>query len=71
MNGFEKVEGNIVEIVYTNPENGYTVCEIDSLEEGLFTATGYMPYINEGERVSVTGMWVTHPEYGEQFKMDS
>ena len=70
MNGYEKVEGNIVEIVYSNPENGYTVCEIDSLEEGLFTATGYMPYINEGERVSVTGMWVTHPEYGEQFKVE-
>lgn len=70
MNGYEKIEGNIVEIVYANTENGYTVCEIDSLEEGLFTATGYMPYINEGERVSVTGIWVTHPEYGEQFKVE-
>lgn len=70
MNGFEKVEGNVVEIVYTNPENGYTVCEIDSMEEGVFTATGYMPYLNEGERVAITGMWVTHPEYGEQFKAE-
>ena len=70
MNEFEKVEGNVVEIVYTNPENGYTVCEIDSREEGVFTATGYMPYLSEGERVAVTGMWVNHPEYGEQFKAE-
>ncbi len=70
MNEFDKVEGNVIEIVYSNPENGYTVCEIDSREEGLFTATGYMPYISEGERVVITGMWVTHHEYGEQFKAE-
>lgn len=70
LNEFEKIEGNVVDIVYTNPENGYTVCEIDSMEEGVFTATGYMPYLNEGERVCLTGMWVTHPEYGEQFKAE-
>lgn len=70
MDGFERVEGNVVEIVYTNPENGYTVCEIDSREEGMFTATGYMPYLSEGERIVITGMWVTHPEYGEQFKAE-
>ena len=30
MEGLEKVEGNVLEIVYENPKNGYTVCEIDS-----------------------------------------
>ncbi len=68
--GFDKVEGNVIEIIYSNPENGYTVCELDSKEEGLFTATGYMPYISEGEHVVLHGMWVTHHEYGEQFKCE-
>ncbi len=61
--------GNVIEIIYQNSDNGYTVCEIESSTEGLFTATGYMPYLGEGENVSVTGIWTTHPDYGEQFKI--
>lgn len=64
------VSGIIEEIIYNNPDNGYTVCEVDSHEEGMFTATGYMPYISEGESVSLTGYWTTHPDYGEQLRVD-
>lgn len=63
------ISGNIYDIIYQNSENGYTVCEIDSASDGLFTATGYMPYMREGENVSVTGIWGNHPEYGEQFRV--
>lgn len=70
MKGKETVRGSVIEIVYSNPENGYTVCEIDSEQEGIFTATGYLPCLNEGERVELMGTWVTHPEYGEQFKVE-
>lgn len=61
--------GTVTEIIYSNEDNGYTVCEIDSKTEGDFTATGYMPYINEGENIEMSGVWVTHPEYGEQFSV--
>ena len=64
------VSGVIEEIIYSNPDNGYMVCEVDSHEEGMFTATGYMPYLSEGESVSLTGCWTTHPDYGEQFRVD-
>ncbi len=64
------VTGTVEEIIYTNPDNGYTVCGIDSAEEGLFTATGYMPFICEGESVALSGSWTTHPDYGEQFKTE-
>lgn len=43
---------------------------IDSVEEGQFTATGYMPFITEGESVALSGNWTTHPDYGEQFKAE-
>ncbi len=62
--------GVIEEIIFSNPDNGYTVCDVNSSEEGLFTATGYMPYISEGESVSLSGIWTTHPDYGEQFRVD-
>lgn len=60
------VEGTVEEIVYSNYSNGYTVCAIDCAGE-IVTATGYMPYLSEGESVKLTGSWTTHPEYGKQF----
>ena len=65
------IVGKIYGIIYQNDSNGYTVCEIDSLSDGLFTATGYMPYATEGEAVSLTGVWTVHHDYGEQFKIIS
>ena len=43
---------------------------IDSAEESIFTATGYMPFISEGESVALSGNWTQHPDYGEQFKAE-
>ena len=65
------IAGKVYGIIYQNPSNGYTVCEIDSKTDGLFTATGYMPYISEGESLSVTGTWAVHPDYGEQLRVIS
>ena len=64
------VTGTVEEIIYSNPDNGYSVVGIDSVEEGQFTATGYMPFITEGESVALSGNWTTHPDYGEQFKAE-
>lgn len=64
------ISGTVEEIIYSNPENGYTVCDITSSDGQLVTATGYMPYITEGENVVMTGSWTTHPDYGEQFRAD-
>lgn len=65
-----KIEGSVVDIIYQNPDNGYTICEINSNAEGIFTATGCMPYLSIGESVALTGQWVEHPDYGEQFKTE-
>ena len=63
------ISGTVFEIIYQNSENGYTVCEIDSPSDGLFTATGYMPYLCVNENISVTGTWTVHPDYGEQLRV--
>ncbi len=64
------INGIVDNIVYSNPENGYAICEIDSKEEGQFYAVGYMPSISAGENAELTGSWTMHPEYGEQFKVE-
>lgn len=62
------IEGEIYEIIYQNDSNGYTVCDI-SYNNSLITACGHMPFIAPGESVRLTGKWVTHPDYGEQFSV--
>ena len=64
------IDGTIDNIVYQNLENGYVICEVSSKVEGDFYAVGYMPTIRPGEHASLTGDWVNHPEYGEQFKVE-
>ena len=63
------VEGTIEGIIFTNESNGYAVCEI-AHEKGVVTLVGYMPFISEGEIIKASGLWVTHPDYGEQFKVE-
>lgn len=70
-NASDSITGTVVEIIYQNDDNGYTVCDIENTELGLFTATGYMPYINEGEHIRVDGAWFVHPDYGDQFKIST
>ncbi len=64
------IKVQIENIVYSNPDNGYVICEVDSDDEGQFYAVGYMPSIAEGDHAELTGTWVTHPNYGEQFKVE-
>ncbi len=63
------IDGVVEAIIYENAENGYTVCDVASAGQ-LITMTGYMPNLSEGERIEAHGDWVTHPEYGDQFKVE-
>ena len=69
MKALIKIEGTVEEIIYSNEVNGYTVCDIKK-EEDVITAVGFMPFINIGESIRITGKWVTHPDYGEQLKVE-
>jgi len=64
----ERIKGMVESVIYENPANGYTVCDISS-EGKLYTLTGYMPGISEGETIDAFGEWKSHPEYGEQFSV--
>lgn len=64
------VTGTVEEIIYSNPDNGYSVVGIDSVEEGQFTATGYMPFITEGESVPCRVIGQLIPITAEQFKAE-
>jgi exodeoxyribonuclease V alpha subunit len=64
------IEGTVLEVVFRNDENGWTVMSIDFSGE-LTTAVGCMPHIHEGEFVRLFGAWTDHRMYGRQFSVTS
>lgn len=68
-------EGVVDSVIFSNPENGYCVFSlIDDDAEGAGTelvCVGYVPDINEGESIRVTGSIINHPSYGRQLGVSS
>ena len=65
------IRGTVEQIVFYNQENGYAVLRLSSDDGAEVTATGTFPNIGLGEEVILTGTWVTHPSYGEQFATEA
>ena len=76
--------GIIERITYQSEETGYTVARVRpepdactttenlarvSSRDGLLTVTGELAKLAPGERVEMRGYWVTHKQYGKQFKI--
>lgn len=66
---YEVFEGTVDEIIYQNEENGYTVMEFYTKEKDI-TVVGFFSYVFEGDHLKLSGNFVTHKEYGEQFKCE-
>lgn len=66
-----ELTGVVEEFIYQNESNSYTIAVFMSDDNELHTVVGYLPFIVEGDNLKITGKWVNHPEYGEQFKIES
>ncbi|MDT8715573.1 ATP-dependent RecD-like DNA helicase [Clostridium sp. 19966] len=64
-----EIQGTVEEIIFSNEDNGYTVASIKSGQDSL-TIVGVMPYIVEGQSLRLTGKWVNHSQFGQQFKVE-
>ncbi len=62
----ETIKGYVSQIIFRNPDNGYTVFETVCGEEEI-TCVGTFPIISEGENIRVSGEYTRHPTYGRQF----
>lgn len=63
-------KGEVTEIIYKNEVSYYTILNILTEDEEYITAVGFMPYVQVGEEIAVTGNIVKHPDYGEQLKVE-
>ncbi|MBQ8978746.1 MAG: ATP-dependent RecD-like DNA helicase, partial [Oscillospiraceae bacterium] len=69
MNDPVVIEGIVDSVLYSDPDSGYIVFDLDMGDEYI-TVTGSLGNIEEGEAVRVTGEYMTHAKYGEQFKAE-
>lgn len=63
-----EIKGEILDIIYKNEINSYTIATFRTDEEET-TVVGYLPFINVGDTLRVNGVFVEHQEYGRQFKI--
>lgn len=65
-----KIKGRIRDIIYRNEINSYTIATFETDEEET-TVVGYLPFIEKGDNLKITGNFVEHPEYGRQLKIET
>ena len=63
--------GELKDIIFQNDVNGYTIAVILNKDNKEETIVGYLPFISVGDNLKLEGKYVTHPDYGEQFKIDT
>ena len=61
--------GSVENVVFTNPENHFTVIEVNVAGGEIITAVGVLPEISAGEDVTLHGVWDSHTLFGRQFKI--
>lgn len=63
-----KIVGTVENIVFRNPENGYTVLGLIYNNKKL-TAVGNLPEVYEGQTLELDGEFVVNKKFGEQYKV--
>ena len=68
--GLEELSGTVDSIIYHNPENSYTVFDLEEADHTLATAFGTIPVLGVGESVTLMGRWENNATYGRQFRIE-
>src|SRR5574338_484948 len=64
------VSGSVEDVVFYNPENGYSVLALNC-EGDMLTVVGTFPELAVGEEIQVSGEYANHPRFGQQLKVTS
>ena len=70
MNGRCTIDGTILNLIFQNEENGYTVLRLVTDDGEVVTVVGTIPCAAPGENLIVTGRWMNHPTHGEQVQAE-
>lgn len=63
----EIISGTVKRVVFSRPDSGFSVIELVNSGD-VETVVGELPAVCVGEELEITGKYVVHPTYGQQFK---
>jgi exodeoxyribonuclease V alpha subunit len=64
----EELTGEVLGVVYADPDTGFGVIELDREDDAPARCTGPLCDLVEGQAVRLVGRWRTHPRYGPNFE---
>lgn len=64
------MKGTVDDVLFYKEEDGYIVFDLET-EEAMITVVGELGLLEPGEEVELTGNFVMHPRFGQQFRADS
>ncbi len=67
----DSITGTVTRIIFSSEESGWCALRLDNDDRGNIAVTGPLLGVREGDELSLTGKWVNHPKFGEQFEVAS
>lgn len=64
-------KGKVLDIIFQNQENGYTIAVVYTDDHGTLTVTGCMPSVQAQDNVELRGSWKVHEIYGKQLNIEN
>ena len=65
------IKGILERLTYQNPDNHYTIAKLRIAKiNDPVTIVGHLAGVFEGESLEISGKWIIHPKYGDQFKVE-
>ena len=61
------IQGAVSAVIYQNYDNGYAVLRLAVGGGQTVTVVGTIPLPAVGEKLMVTGKWISHPSYSISF----
>ena len=66
----QTLKGTVDDVLFYKEESGYSVFDLET-EDTMLTVVGELGQLEAGEDVELTGNFVNHPRFGQQFRADS
>jgi exodeoxyribonuclease V alpha subunit len=67
----ETIQGAVGRILFSNDENGWCAVRLQPEDAASVTAIGPLLGVRQGDELRLTGRWVQHAKYGDQFEVES
>lgn len=68
---YTTIIGRITDLIYVSFDNEYAVALFSTQEDDEITITGSLAGLDVGDKIQITGNYIKHRVYGEQFKVES